>query len=754
MTNTLLGLRKRWLVLVAVVALLAVALTAGSMFAANDPGRPDASLSSGPVAPPAPDRVSAQPDDNGEEGIDLPPIVKSPPKHPNLDSNLNRLIGEAGTVVEQEAGQQLIITDNASGGPATAGEPVLVTFQIEPDQVAAVRQFLEDNGVFVRNAGEDWIEAHVPLALLPDASERPGVRRVDTVIPPQPQSLGREASQGVELHQADAWHRQGYRGQGVKVGVIDGGFQGFSQLQGSELPHNVTARCYFTGARAPSSRLADCEQEPCPEIACIHGTAVAETLVDVAPEVELYIANPITYGDLRNAADWMAEQGVQVINVSLGYVVDGPGDGTSPSNVSPLKTIDAAVSRGITWVNAGGNSARNVWHGTFSDPDGDGNHNFTPRYERNTFFLPYDADSPRGSSVTAFMRWDDSWGGADCDLDLGLWRFVPGPGSDVLITEDVTIQDGGINDIPFAVLGITAISIGGEGYYYLVITKHTCPDTPAWIQLTTWMADDLEYYSPGHHMGSPGESRNRGMLAVGATHWWDTEYIADYSSRGPTIDGRIKPDITGVACGRSTTYGLSRPGSACPFGGTSQASPHLAGLAALVKQRFPDYTPEQVTNYLKQNATERGAADKDNQWGEGFAILPTAALRPAANITTVNGSSTGDVVISWDAAPGATHYRIGCVNMVRDYPRAKASSTGNWREAFLYFDVEAANLDAVRPTYTFPGLQEGAYHACTVLSNNSRYGQPTWPDYPYWRYLTVTNRGGVCPVCADTAPAR
>ena len=86
--------------------------------------------------------------------------------------------------------------------------------------------------------------------------------------------------------------------------------------------------------------------------------------------------------------------------------------------------------------------------------------------------------------------------------------------------------------------------------------------------------------------------------------------------------------------------------------------------------------------------------------------------------------------------------------MERDYPKAKASNTGNWREAFLYFDVEAQNVDPVRPTYVFPGLQEGAYHACTVLTNNSRYGQPTWPaGPPYWQYLTITDRGGACPVC-------
>ena len=753
-------LRTRWLTLGAAAILLVVALTGGTLFAANErqqsenqivaqqsvAGAADTGLAPDlPAAPPVPERVRVQQDDNDEEEIDLPPIVKVPPLHPNLDSNLNRVVEEAEAGTQPGGGQQLSTTGSADGATVTSGQPVLVTFYIEPGQVAAVRQFLEDNDVFVRNVGEDWIEAHVPPALLPAASERPGVRRVDTVIPPQPQSLGSVVSQGVELHQADAWHRMGYRGQGVKVGVIDTGFQGFSQMQGGELPRNVAARCYFDAetARAPSSRLADCEQAPCDEIACNHGTAVAETLVDVAPEVELYIANPISLGDLRDAADWMAEQGVQVINMSLGWIVDGPGDGTSPLRNSPLRSVDAAVSSGITWANSAGNTARNVWYGTFSDPDGDDVHNFTSQDEGNTFFLPYDETSPGTSRVIAFMRWDDSWGGADCDLDLHLVRSIPGLNNDVLILSADAVQDGGADYDPFEVLQARATRISHEGTYYLAITKEDCHDEPAWIQLTTWMADDLQHYSAGHHITNPAEGCNPGMLAVAATHWWDTEYIADYSSRGPALDGRIKPDITGVACARNTTLGR-RPGSACWFGGTSQASPHVAGLAALVKQRFPDYTPEQVADYLQQNAIERETVGKDNEWGEGFAVLPTPALMPTANIAVRAGENSGEVIISWDSVPGATHYRIGYVNMEVDYHLAKASCTEEWIEAFVYVDVNAQNIPVRdgRAEYTLRRLALGARHAFTVLTSNSFYntranagGDYSWPQNPRWQFL-------------------
>ncbi len=754
---------RRWPALAAIAVLLAVALTAGTLFAANARPQPELPASgeqesvanvtnpglapSLPSTPPAPERVPAQAADNDEEAAGLPPVTKTPPQYPNLDSNLNRLVEEAETVAQQDPGQQPSTTGSAGGGAASAGEPVLVTFYIEPDQVAAVRQFLEDNDVFVRNVGEGYIEAHILPALLPAASELPGVRRVDTVIPPQPQSLGDVVSQGVALHQADAWHQMGYRGQGVKVGVIDTGFQGFRQMRGGELPDNVEARCYFPGDRAASSRLAYCEAAECKTGVCNHGTAVAETLVDVAPEVELYIANPMSPGDVRDAADWMADQGVQVINMSLGWVVDGPGDGRSREEDSPLNTIDAAVSSGITWVNAAGNGATTTWYGRFSDPNGNGFHNFAPPNVASNYF-PLEYSRYDVSDVRAFIRWDDEWGGADCDLDLILAKFVPGEGYERVAAGD-DVQDGGDGDIPKEFVAFEVPDASEEGTYALFIKKENCANVPAWIQLTAWGISGLRYYSPGHHIGNPAESDNEGMLAVGATHWWDTEYLADYSSRGPTMDGRPKPDITGVACAWSATR--ARPGSSCPFVGTSQASPHVAGMAALVKQRFPDYTPEQVADYLQENATERGTAGEDNQWGSGFAILPTAALKPTANIAVRAGANSGEAVISWDDVPGATHYRIGYVNMEVDYHLAKASCTEEWIEAFVYIDVNAQNIPVSngRAEYTLRRLDLGARHAFTVLTSNdfvdtgsggSVSSEFFWPPQgSRWQYLPGRN---------------
>ena len=221
MTTPISVLRKRWLALAAVLVLLAIALTAGTLLAANERQGPEdpplshqsvadatdtASVADLPVAPSAPERIFSQPADD-EIRVELPPVTKQPPPHPNLDANLNQVVEDATD------SQNPASTDGSTSAPSA--DPVLVTFYVEAQHVDGVRQYLEDNGMYVRNVGEDYIEAHVPPLLLPAASQQPGVLRVDTVIPPRPaQSQSRVISQGVGLHGSDAWHNAGYRGQG------------------------------------------------------------------------------------------------------------------------------------------------------------------------------------------------------------------------------------------------------------------------------------------------------------------------------------------------------------------------------------------------------------------------------------------------------------------------------------------------------------------------------------------------------------
>jgi subtilisin family serine protease len=88
-----------------------------------------------------------------------------------------------------------------------------------------------------------------------------------------------------------------------------------------------------------------------------------------------------------------------------------------------------------------------------------------------------------------------------------------------------------------------------------------------------------------------------------------SDVLASFSSRGPSTIQGLKPDITApgvfIYSGAITTpncFGVSDPSGFLPISGTSQASPHVAGAAALIKQLHPDFTTAQVKSALMSSA--------------------------------------------------------------------------------------------------------------------------------------------------------
>ena len=541
-----------------------------------------------------------------------------------MDSDLNRII-------EQVETGQFTVQAAAANAPIHRESSVAVTLYIIEGYAQVVWDWLEENGADPRNIGADYIEAYIPAGLLPDASQQEGVKSIRTIIPPQP-AQGAVVSEGVSAHGVPAWHAGGIKGSGVKIGVIDVGFKDFRSLMGTELPSAVKARCY-TDIGVFTSSLTDCIPTEAPESSKLHGTAVTEAAFDIAPEADYYIANIWTLGDLLKTIQWMESEGVDVVNMSVSFIFHGPGDGTTPYSNSSLRIVDTAVDGGIIWVNSAGNSARSNWFGQYADTNSNDTHDFSATGDEcNDVRIQLEPFT----SFTAQLRWEDSWGGASSDLDLYL---IPVTGASTFSLSDAVatgaeLQSGGADHIPYERIRIGYGDIL-DGEYCLVVTKYGGA-APGWVQVLVWgAASALQHRTPAHSIGNPAESANPGLLAVGAAgrnagsdensfdNPFDTTIIEPFSSQGPTLDNRIKPDIVGADAGQSVTYRSERNPSGYFFG-TSQASPHVAGLAALVKQRFPHYSPLQIAQYLKSNAAARGAAGADNTWGHGFALLPAS----------------------------------------------------------------------------------------------------------------------------------
>jgi len=112
--------------------------------------------------------------------------------------------------------------------------------------------------------------------------------------------------------------------------------------------------------------------------------------------------------------------------------------------------------------------------------------------------------------------------------------------------------------------------------------------------------NDFEEFGRGS-VGSPGSTPSAITVAASTTNRGTTpDLIASFSSAGPTpISGQLKPDVT--APGEAIVSSVpAREGTWTAFSGTSMATPHVAGAAALLRERHPAWTVAQIKSALEQ----------------------------------------------------------------------------------------------------------------------------------------------------------
>ena len=174
--------------------------------------------------------------------------------------------------------------------------------------------------------------------------------------------------------------------------------------------------------------------------------------------------------------------------------------------------------------------------------------------------------------------------------------------------------------------------------------------------------NDFEGFGFGS-VTSPGNSAK--AITVAASSDQQLPSIASFSSAGPTpVSLRLKPDVT--APGVSILSSV--PGGWSTFSGTSMASPHVAGAAALLLQRHPGWTPELVKAALMSTArptTDDGARAMPTRTGAGFvnvtaADTPLLLPRPASLSfgLLADGGTTTSTIDLLDAGGGAGGWSV------------------------------------------------------------------------------------------------
>jgi hypothetical protein len=525
-------------------------------------------------------------------------------------------------------------SDAKGFGVALDGGRLRVIVESSGGRTSPARTAVQGSGGQFEAEYADLVQILIPAERLLDLAADPRVRYVRPPYPVVPRAV---AGQGVGASGATAWHTAGFTGANVKVAVIDGGFQGLQQRKNE-------------GDIPAGAQLVDlCNGQV---DATRHGTGVAEIVAEVAPGAQITMYCVGTEVQLGQAKDQAKAAGAHIVSMSLAYFNTSRGDGTGGPGTPDAIVADARNS-GILWVNSAGNAgAGEASNGPFTDANTDGFHEWAngDPANRNTV--------ENNAQVCGYLRWD-AW--PTTAQDFALEVRDPTNFTTLLVPPADNPQTG--TQAPVEQTCYTNTTGAAREIAWVIRRVNATQPFPPRFDLNVFN-QTLQYFSATSNIDIPATSPS--AFAVGAA-CWQSERLENYSSKGPTIDGRIKPDISAQSVVSSGAYG---PWQACPvnedgqggFNGTSAAAPHMAGAAALVKGQNMAFTPAQLQAFLEGRVRDMGTPGKDNNWGIGLLTLgtPTTPLPPGTPAVSLQVTRNGAnrLLVVMTAATGHTISRI------------------------------------------------------------------------------------------------
>jgi subtilisin family serine protease len=563
------------------------------------------------------------------------------------------------------------------------GEPDVLTFVriagADPDAVVRAQ------GGSVMAKIDDIVAARFPISRVEAVAALESVRAIEiSKRTPAVLDSSRIRSKTKSVQDGAGGLPQAYKGDGVVVGVLDSGLDyTHADFRTATNTSRVKALYDFSvGTNCAACRPGQLDSLTCPEKDGTgghgHGTHVTgiatgngtqnPVYVGMAPDADILFVKGIRDDEsLGGFSDADVFAGTQymfavakalgepaVVNLSLGGQF-GAHDGSSLYE----QAMSALTGPGNIIVAAAGNSGGDPIHSSFAVEG----HDYNTALELAFLVIP-------GSNQAAI----DIWYPDASDVSVGIAAYRPGhlatpvfvsgavaPGSTVQGTAtdgstaiaDVTIDaetTSDSNNHSRNVLVALQTSQGGADMSDYVWSVYMFGSGT----IDAWAATGASFAPPGtsfpapyfragdsnETIGSPATSKR--LIAVGSfvtkTSWRDVngateiiptatlDQISNFSSLGPTRDGRIKPDL--AAPGEAVISALSKDYPAddphVAFGGhyqeqqgTSQASPHVTGVVALMLQRNPFLTGEDARKILQQSAVPAGGAVPNNTYGAG-----------------------------------------------------------------------------------------------------------------------------------------
>ncbi|MEM7118790.1 MAG: GEVED domain-containing protein [Chloroflexota bacterium] len=549
---------------------------------------------------------------------------------PKLDTKLNLLVASSQTNGRRAAFEQvdtagLLITNNK----------VLVEVRTNPDTADSVEAYFAANRIEVRNKMEvGYYEVWVtptqltPMVAQPDIYFAGPARlvgpigaetAVSTTAAATNVATGATTSEGVAESGADAWHDKGIDGTGVPFFNIDVGFLFYEDRQATnDWPSNDQLTIHALNG-FPLTLYSN------------HATNTVAVNYDYAPGAEYRVLSAASIGDIHTFVNLKDGNGDPLVanGILSSSIYDGPfsvGDGTIRPNTME-SYLQTAYNNDVLVVQAAGNGREAGWNGLYNGDSDSGNLHL---WDGNTSLNTVGQNESiycllTGGVLNLHLAWDD-WTDVTQDFDLFLLTFN-GASWEVSATSTNT-QNGGSGQTPTESISYTigndaAVCGGGQVVAVTVIDKtgngaghylrFKGDDSIPWNQSVTSSTFSAVNASPH-------------VFTVAAIDI-DSKAQESYSAEGPVLApgggtpsgvGHIpKPDVASYA-NISIVPGAT-------FNGTSAAAPHVAGMAALLRQCYPDLTVDELMAEMRTLAQNRdlGATGFDNVYGYGEMSLGT-----------------------------------------------------------------------------------------------------------------------------------